>query len=262
MNFLAKATVSSLVKLTLWVLASAALFNKKAAYAWICWGSLYKVFFYWEVRMAGRKANYFLHQNDSNILTLHNISLLLECISLVFPCAFFFFLTDIYWFILTTLGSFWDLRSWTKYWTRVSCSRGRESPLLEHWGILPPSVLCPYFYWNKTGPLLVCKAPQTSPLGSIFLVPSLLQRFSKWEESESVIHSVVSDCVWPHRLQPPRLLCPWDSPGKNTGVACHVLLQGIFPTRGSNLGLLHCRQILYYLSHQGSETLHACALWT
>ena len=39
-----------------------------------------------------------------------------------------------------------------------------------------------------------------------------------------------------------------DSPGKNTGVGCHSLLQGIFPTQGSNLGLLHCMQILYHLS--------------
>ena len=43
-----------------------------------------------------------------------------------------------------------------------------------------------------------------------------------------------------------------DFPGKNTGVGCHSLLQGIFPTQGSNLGLLHCGQILYCLSHQGS----------
>ena len=41
-----------------------------------------------------------------------------------------------------------------------------------------------------------------------------------------------------------------DSPGKNSGVGCQVLLQGIFPTQGSNLGLPHCRQILYCLSHQ------------
>ena len=47
------------------------------------------------------------------------------------------------------------------------------------------------------------------------------------------------------------VLCPWDSPGKNTGVGCHSLLQGIFPTQESNPGLLHCRQILYHLSHQG-----------
>ena len=43
-----------------------------------------------------------------------------------------------------------------------------------------------------------------------------------------------------------------DSPGKNTGVSCHALLQGIFPTQGSNPGLTQCRQILYHLSHQGS----------
>ena len=51
--------------------------------------------------------------------------------------------------------------------------------------------------------------------------------------------SVVSDSLWSHRLQPARLLCPWDSPGKNTGVGCHFLLQGIFPMQGSNLSLLH-----------------------
>ena len=45
-------------------------------------------------------------------------------------------------------------------------------------------------------------------------------------------------------MQPTRLLCPWDFPGKVTGVFCHFLLQGIFPTQGSNLhllGLLHCQ---------------------
>ena len=41
-------------------------------------------------------------------------------------------------------------------------------------------------------------------------------------------------------------------PGKNTGEGCHFLLQGIFLTQGSNLGILHCRQILYCLSHWGS----------
>ena len=46
------------------------------------------------------------------------------------------------------------------------------------------------------------------------------------------------------------VLCPWDFAGKNTGVGCHFLLQQIFRTQELNLGLLHCRQILYYLSHQ------------
>ena len=48
-------------------------------------------------------------------------------------------------------------------------------------------------------------------------------------------------------------LCPWNSPGQNTGVGCHSLLQGIFPTKGSNPGLLHCRQMLYHVGHQGSQ---------
>ena len=72
---------------------------------------------------------------------------------------------------------------------------------------------------------------------------------------ESVSHSAVSHSLWPHRLKPTRLLCPWNSPGKNTGVGCHSLLQGIFPTQGSNPGLLHCRQILYHLNLQGSKHL-------
>ena len=70
----------------------------------------------------------------------------------------------------------------------------------------------------------------------------------KWKWS----HSVVSDSLRPCGLKPIRLLCPWDSPGKNTGVGCHFLFQGIFPTQGSNPSLLHCRQMLYPLSHQGS----------
>ena len=49
--------------------------------------------------------------------------------------------------------------------------------------------------------------------------------------------SVVSNSLRPHGLQPTRLLSPWDSPGKNTGVGCHFLLQGIFWTQGSNPGV-------------------------
>ena len=56
--------------------------------------------------------------------------------------------------------------------------------------------------------------------------------------------SVTSNSLWPHGLQPARLLCPWDSLGKNTGAGCHFLLQGIFLTQGSNPGFLHYRQIL------------------
>ena len=67
-----------------------------------------------------------------------------------------------------------------------------------------------------------------------------------------ISRSVVSNSLRPYRLWLTRLLCPGDSPGKNTGVDSHSLLQGIFPTQGSNLGLLPCRQILYHLSHQGN----------
>ena len=53
-------------------------------------------------------------------------------------------------------------------------------------------------------------------------------------------------------LQPHGLYSPWNFPGQNTGVGSLSLLQGIFPTQGSNPGLLHCRRILYQLSHKGS----------
>ena len=56
----------------------------------------------------------------------------------------------------------------------------------------------------------------------------------------------------PMEWGPIRLLHPWDSPGKNTGMGCHLLLQGIFPAQGSKPGLLHCSQSLYLLSYKGS----------
>ena len=49
----------------------------------------------------------------------------------------------------------------------------------------------------------------------------------------------------PHGLQPAKLLCPWDSSGKYPEVGCHFLLQGIFLAQELNLGLLHCRQMIY-----------------
>ena len=67
----------------------------------------------------------------------------------------------------------------------------------------------------------------------------------------AVLRSVVSGSLRPQGLWPAKLLCPWDSPGKDTGVGKHSLLQGIFLVQESNPGLLHCRQILYHRSHQG-----------
>ena len=66
-------------------------------------------------------------------------------------------------------------------------------------------------------------------------------------ESES--RSVMSNSLWPCGLY-----SPWNSPGQNTGVGSHSL-QGVFLTQRSNPGLLHCRWILYQLSHKGSPRM-------
>ena len=79
-----------------------------------------------------------------------------------------------------------------------------------------------------------------------------------WEKLKTIILICACGCAkslrWcltlcePHGLYPARLLCPWDSPDKSTGVGCHALLQGIFPTQGSNLCLyISCigRWVLY-----------------
>ena len=59
----------------------------------------------------------------------------------------------------------------------------------------------------------------------------------------------------PMDCRPPGTSVHGDSPGKNTGVGCHTLLQGIFPTQGLNPGLPQCRRILYHLSHQGNQRI-------
>ena len=77
--------------------------------------------------------------------------------------------------------------------------------------------------------------------------PALAGRFSTTELPRNTkISKVNMDCMCecsvarscstlkPYRLKTTRLLCPWDSPGKNTGECCHIILQGIFPTQGSN----------------------------
>ena len=70
------------------------------------------------------------------------------------------------------------------------------------------------------------------------------------ERKGSESHSVTSDSLWPRGLY-----SPWSSPGQNTGVGSLSLLQGIFPTQGSDPGLPHCRWILYQLSHRGSPRI-------
>ena len=72
--------------------------------------------------------------------------------------------------------------------------------------------------------------------------------WKNWSASE-VAQWCLTLCK-PMDCSPTRLLRPWDFPGKNTGVGCHFLLQEIFLTLGLNPGLLHCRQMLYRLSHR------------
>ena len=90
---------------------------------------------------------------------------------------------------------------------------------------------------GSTFPLLVFLVPKCSFL----LLPGIES------ESESISHSVVPRFLWLYGLGSTKLLCPWNFPGKNTGVGSHSLLQGISPTQGLNPDLLHCRQILYHL---------------
>ena len=92
----------------------------------------------------------------------------------------------------------------------------------------------------------------------IFFNKELLNSFCLPHDCESVCRSVVFDSLRPHELQPARVLCPWNSPGKNTGVGCHSLLQGIFLTQGSDPRLLNCRQILYHPSHHGDYMVWYC----
>ena len=83
-------------------------------------------------------------------------------------------------------------------------------------------------------------------------------------ESESVSHLVVclTLCDPMDWMEPTRFLCPWHSPSKNTGVGCHFLLQGIFPTQGLHPGLPRCRQTLYQLSHRERPIpLYDCAVF-
>ena len=77
--------------------------------------------------------------------------------------------------------------------------------------------------------------------------PTTTQELANPLRSQIMIETVLATHSCPtlcdsHGLQPTRLLCSWDSPGKNAGDGCHSLLQGIFLTQGLNPGLLHCRR--------------------
>ena len=95
--------------------------------------------------------------------------------------------------------------------------------------------------------------------------PKCHRWINEWRCACVLSHSVMSDSSWPHGLQPKRLLFPWNFLGKNTGVGCHLLLQGIFPTQGSNPRLLH---LLYWqgdsltLNHKPHGKPQRCDVYT
>ena len=82
------------------------------------------------------------------------------------------------------------------------------------------------------------------PAAGLLWVPPALKLKS---QSENEGRLVISNSLWLQGLHN-----PWNSPSQNTGVGSLSLLQGIILTQGLNPGLLHCRQILYHLSHKGS----------
>ena len=100
---------------------------------------------------------------------------------------------------------------------------------------------------------------QTQP--SVLLQPRLVGRPAWWAPTRNTVGVPDHEVKWkslsrvrlfvtPWIVASQASLSPWNFPSKNTVVGCHFLLQKIFPTQGSNLGLLHCRQSLYRLSHQ------------
>ena len=126
-----------------------------------------------------------------------------------------------------------------------------------HWRVMPSNhhILC--------HPLLLL--PSIFPCIKVFSNESALHIWwpKYWSFSFSISPSneccvlclVAQSCQTPCNpmdCSPPGSSIHGDSPGKNTGMGCHALLQGIFPTQGLNPGLPHYKQILYHLSHQGS----------
>ena len=135
-------------------------------------------------------------------------------------------------------------------------------PRLNHQG-LSSWLVKAYFIspHSKTGKINYLHMYQIHSLVTILCLPELeLEKivnssvFTLWNAMCCVLSlSVVSDSLRPHGLWSSRILCPWGLFRLEywSGLPCPP--PGIFPTQGSNPGLLHCRQILYHLSHQGSQ---------
>ena len=95
--------------------------------------------------------------------------------------------------------------------------------------VVPLAIVMYYAFTTRTGEFTLANL---SLMSSVYQVAKLYRMLV-------LSRTVTSNSLRLHGLQPARVLCPWDSPGKNTGVGCHTLLQGIFPTQGSDSVLLH-----------------------
>ena len=127
---------------------------------------------------------------------------------------------------------------------RCSCKAHHNIRALEMtWKTMYDTV----WYWNpvfivtkQSGSFCCWASGQVTPKYATMAHWLFELKLLKWKSSRSV----VSNSLQPPGLEPTGLLRPWDSPGKNTGVDYHFLLQGIFLTQGSNRGLPHWRQTL------------------
>ena len=111
-----------------------------------------------------------------------------------------------------------------------------------------PDCTCVYPHSMRQIPFSFLSATTAKHLKYLVQVPELISDSRNESENESC--SVMSDSLWPHGL-----CSPWNSLGQSTEVGSLSLLQGIFPMQGSNPGLLHCRWILYQVSHKGSPRI-------
>ena len=142
---------------------------------------------------------------------------------------------------------------------RRQLERERDLPRVCHRTLVSLSI-----WFHRLGEdyldfLVLFSKPSLSFLSACLKILKLMfSKFSSgfltWHVLCLVAQSCPTLCDHTH-CSPPGSSVHGDFPGKNTGVGCHALLQEIFPTQGSNPGLLHCRQILYYLSHQGSPRI-------
>ena len=154
----------------------------------------------------------------------------------------------------------WGVGNWGRQESAFSCSS-----LVP---VMPPVVQLASWYVSplpKWGPEIPQEVSlviqwlrlQTSNAGGGTWIPG-------WELKSHMPHDYACILLRHVRLcnpmdcSPPGSSVRGDSPDKNTGVSCQALLQGIFPTQGSNSGLWSCRQILYHLSHQRSQ---CCMAW-